>query len=313
MKKFLLFLFLPALGALVAYGQNDPNVPDKTTSGPEKKCCFRIASISLVTGFNGYREAGGMKGKTNFMDFEQDENFNNSGGMGPWNRQKNGGTHSRDYLYLEMGLQPYSKKSGDYNKKRELVIGIYYSGSDLLNKTSEDFSTLATDTFSYHSGLFQTDTIMRTRHTYREQANVLGVNVKYLYKTDPERRFSLFTGYGLGAGFTLDARSHETLSTDRAALVSFYNAEDLYKRFDEGVLLSSERQEVHKDNDKTIFASVYVPFGVNLRLCKKKDIWNQMNLFMRGDLGLEANIQLRHDVRFDPYMGCNIGFRFDFR
>jgi hypothetical protein len=310
MKKFILFLFVLAAFSLNSQSQNDPNAGNPQ---PEKKkaCCFKIGSLSISSGFSDYRTMG--RSDKDFEKPSKDQNNWQSGNMGFMMGNKGGGITSRKYLTLEIGLNPYSKKLGDYNKKRELSVGLYYSGSDLADKNSIEFASTAGDTFSYNSVMYQADTISRTQRTYLEKANVLGASIQYLYKTDPEKRISLFTGYGINAAYAITARIHESYTKDSAVVVNFYGSKPNLDGIDNGTFLGSDEQKVSYKAKPTLFASVFIPFGINFRLCQKKEIWNQMNIFIKGSVGLETEIVVNSKTHFNPYMGCSMGFKFDLK
>jgi hypothetical protein len=309
MKKFILFLFVFSAFALISQGQNDTNV---VKPQPVKKNgCFKLASISLDLGSNDYRIMN--HDDMGFGDSSNSLNKMHSGNMGSLLNNKGGNTLSKKELTMEIGLNPYSKKLGDYNKKQELLIGLYYSGSDIADINSMKYANTVGDTFSFNSVLYQTDTIARSEYSYRVAANVLGASVKYLFKTDPEKRFSLFTGVGINAAYAITAQIHERFTNDTAVVVNFYNTNPDINGFDNGSFLGGSEEKISRKAKSEIFASVFVPFGLNFRLCKTKEVWNQMNLFIQGRVGLETEIIVKGATHLNPYMGCSMGFRFNFK
>ncbi|MEI6124858.1 MAG: hypothetical protein WCQ95_14675 [Bacteroidota bacterium] len=312
MKKLILLLFAITAFTLSSQSQNETNSATTTTTG-QKKCCFKLSSIALDLGSNNYRTMTHHGDK----DFDIDKTLMNqpgwqSGNMNLSMNNNSGNTLNRKMLTFQIGLTPWSKKLGDYNKKRELLIGLYYSGSDLENHRSMDYAYTPGDTFSFNTVLYQTDTVSRIGHYNRIEANVLGASVKYLFKTDPEKRVSLFTGVAISAGYAITARQHESYTKDSAVVVSYYTNKPTFEGFDKGSFLGSEEIRSNIKAKSTIFASVYMPFGMNFRLCKTKAIWNQMNLFLEGSVGLQSQIVVKGATHFDPFMGCALGFKFNF-
>jgi hypothetical protein len=311
MKKIILFMFVLTAFALASHGQSDPN---SVNPKPEKKrACFKIASLSISSGANDYKAMGHSDKDFDFDKPSQGHNNWNSGNMDFMMGKNGNNTISRKQLNLSIGLNPYSKKLGDYNKKRELTIGLYYSGSDLINRKSTDYTSTIGDTFSFNSVIYQADTVARIQKSYIEKANVIGASVQYLYKSDPEKRFSLFAGYGINAGYAITAQIHEGYAKDSALVLNFYNAKPDYSGYYNGVFLGSEESKSSIKAQPTIFASVFLPFGVNFRLSKNKEIWNQMNLFIKGTIGLETEFVVNSQTHYNPYMGYSMGFKFDFK
>ncbi len=317
MKKLVLLLFVISAFAFTAQSQSISDTTKKHCEGKKccmkdgQKCCFKFTSISLSSGANKYRTLG--KEDFEFENPSKDNHSWNSGNKGSMMNFNSGNFTTRNQLTFEIGLNPYSKKLGDYNKKRELTIGIFYSGSNLEDRHGEYFASTPGDTFSINSVKYQTDTVSRTRKSFEIRANVIGASVQYLFKTDPEKRVSLFTGVGIDAAYAITANIHESYQKDSAVLLSFYNSSANYDQFGSGNFLGSEETKTFTKAEPTIFASINMPFGINFRLCKKKEIWNQMNFFIKGNLGLETEIVVHKNTHINPYAGCAFGFKFDFK
>ncbi len=305
--SFLLFIFLFAF-SLSNYGQN---VTNPSTPVPEKKKhCLTMSSLNISNQTNNYKTDEDHRDQGNLEQNGPPQNKPNDGFQGMKKDHGFSNSNSRKFLSLEIGFNPYSKKLGDYNRKREFLIGLFYSGSDLVNRNSTEFTSRPGDTLSFNSVMYQTDTLSKTHHTFRKEADVLGLSFQYLYKTDPEKMISLFTGYGMNVGYTINSRIYERNSKDSVVALNFYNALTNYSNFENSPRLGSEETIVSKNADPTLITSVYIPFGLNMRLCKTKEIWNQLNLFVKGVVGLEADINFGHNTHFLPYMGCSMGFKF---
>lgn len=309
MKKLILILVV-----LVGFGLNGMSQNDTVStkaSGSKKTCCMKFSSLSVDMASLKYRTLHNTD-----KDFDPMKDNNGNFNMGKGNSMMNGnnGTSTTGKeMTFEMGFNPYCKKLGDYNKKQEFVFGFFYSGSDLANQNSEKFSSTVGDTFSFHQVLYQNDTMIRSRSDYRESANVLGVTAKYLFKTDPERRFSLFTGIGLKFACTVTSRVYKRNSEDTAVVINYYNVKPNFGLFDDANNIGTSDTWYRGKAETTLFTSVFAPFGVNMRLCKKKEIWNQMNIFMQGIVGLELETKVKGGTHLNPFMGCSMGFKFDFQ
>jgi hypothetical protein len=239
-------------------------------------------------------------------------NNGNSGNKDEMDNKNGMNVNSRKQLDIQIGFYPYSKKLGAYDKSREMIIGLFYSGSDLRDRNSLTFTDRAGATFTNNSNFYQTDTISRTHKTFREKANVLGLSFQYLYKTDPERRISLFAGYGVKAGYALNARYFREYRKDSVAVINFAGANPKNLNFATGLPLGVEELSTSSTANTTFVTSVFIPIGINYRLSKTRDIWNQMSLFYEGSFGLESQIVVARRAHFAPYMGSSIGFKFTF-
>jgi hypothetical protein len=311
MKKIVLCLIVLSAFALKGQSQNEPNVVDPQSGS--KKACFKLASLSISSDVNDFPTMNHLdKG---FGMGQPSKGMNN---MFPGNTDFMKGNHagdmnSRKQLNLEMGFNPYSKKLGGYNKQREFDIGLTYSGSNLKDKNSNKFTSTPGDTFSHNSAIYQTDTIKRTHQVYRQEASVLGISAQYLYKTNPDKRVSLFTGYGLNIGYALTSRIYKKYSTDSVLVVSPYNVLASANDFSNGEQIGSEVQKTSGNAQPTFLTSVFIPVGINFRLSKTKEIWNQMNLFAKANVGLEAETAVSRRTHLLPYVGCSLGFAFNLK
>jgi hypothetical protein len=272
----------------------------------EKKGCFRLASISLSSGSNTYRNFENTEPE--FGHKSKDHYSWTEGNM----MKGSGNTVSKNQIVFELGLNPWSKKSGNYNKKQELTIGLIYTRSNYSNLISQEYFSTPGDTFTNNSVNYRTDTLLSTQIIHAQQANLLGIGVQYLFKTDPERRLSAFTGVGIDAAFSITSRIFETHLRDSAVAVGYLDSKPENYDINNGKFLG-ELQTIETITDPNFTTSIAIPFGLNLRLCKKKEILNQFNLVFKGSLGLEAEFIVNHKPHFNPFMGMSIGLKFDFK
>jgi len=309
MKKLILASIVLSVYALNVQSQNDPNKGNPQSG--DKKACLKISSLSVSTGVNDFSLIG--KDGRSFNGSPNDQNGLQPGNVKPMMDHRNGNFASGRQLNFEIGFNPYSKKLGDYNKKREITLGLYYSGANLADRNSMKFSIVPGDTFSHNSTTYQNDTIKRTHKSYREEANIIGISFQSLYKTDPDKKLSLFTGYGINLGYAVTARIYKRTSKDSAVVVNYYNTQTNYNEFNNGTLLGSEVLKTSSDAKPTILTSVFIPIGINFRICKTKEIWNQMNLFAQADFGLQAETVINRRAHFNPYVGYSMGFKFNLK
>jgi hypothetical protein len=309
MKKIVLLLIVFTAFAFAAQSQNATDTVK--TKSEVKKCCFRISNLSIASGVNKYRV------QSRFDDMYEDNGRNKEahfGKMGFRMENDNRNIRSRNYINLEMGLNPWSKKMGIYNRRQELTIGLYYSASNLEDSYYSSFATTPGDTFTFNTIKYKTDTLSRTEHYFARGADLLGARVEYLFKTDPEKRFSVFTGVGIDLSYTLRTEISESIVKDSSIVLNFYNNSSTMDFMNTQTNLGSEDiMHYFGKGDPTFFTGVYIPYGLNFRLCKKKEILNQFSLFMKGSLGLEAEFASNHKPRFNPFMGTSLGLKFNFK
>ena len=71
--------------------------------------------------------------------------------------------------------------------------------------------------------------------------------------------------------------------------------------YNNGELLGSYEQKTSMSAKPTFLTSIFIPIGVNFRLSKTKEIWDQMNLFAKADVGLEAVAAVNRRVQTSKY------------
>lgn len=184
-------------------------------------------------------------------------------------------------LTIQIGLHPMAKVTGQVKNRQTLRLGITAQG-------------VSTELYSTHTdSRYRKDTLLTTgsgstygyvdsvshRHVYADYTGTaIKLDAAYLWSTDPERRFSFYGGVGANAGVLLATStrvssnewSNEEITDTRGYTISGYS----YEAFDFG------RNKEEQFRNKTGWsASMFIPLGVDLRLAKKKNPWNQLHLF----------------------------------
>ena len=117
-------------------------------------------------------------------------------------------------------------------------------------------------------------------------------------------------------GYAISSQIYERIRKD-SMVVNFYAATQVtpthFDNFNNGLLLASDEQKIRRDAKSTLLASVFIPFGINLRLSESKAIWDQLGVFIKGSVGLETQVVAGHKTHFDPYMGMSMGLKFSIK
>lgn len=187
---------------------------------------------------------------------------------------------SSSLLTLQIGLHPADKVSGEVKKNRTLRLGltaqgiktqIYSSMMDRRFRMDTLLNSSSSSLFGYLDSVYHHD-------VYADYSGTaIKLEASFVYSTDPERRFSLYGGAGVNAGALINTRtdvsstewSTREITDSRGYLISdeWYQADELRSK------------EENYRNKSGWSASLFIPLGVDLRLGKKKDFWNQLHLF----------------------------------
>ncbi len=185
---------------------------------------------------------------------------------------------------LNMGLSFLNNKTGFYDPSRELIVGISYNSfRSNIAHYSRDAGISALDTFQSSSGdIIYTETSGGERLDYHATSEYLLLNVSYLFKTDRNKRLSMFSGIGTEIGHSI-SRTYDA---------SYYNRDLISYKKSNGESISSEVISYDQDFEaasveSSTLARLYVPIGINLRLSKKWAILESMSIFLQAKLGVQ--------------------------
>lgn len=214
-----------------------------------------------------------------------------------------------------VGFSPYNSKSESYYNKRELKLGIGYNSG--VRRSFNFFRNIEIpgDTFtSSNNNIIYLDTLIYSNYDYFEVIDELEIGITYLYKTDPEKRISLHTGYGIGLGFSiysgLNSSNYDDTSLVFTTIIDGTEYSS-YKAYDNNYY-SSDNRDRNVKTKNSVFIRTYIPFGLNIRLSKKHDILNQMNLFFQTKFGFEYQQIIDDNNYLRPFYGFGIGLKYDF-
>lgn len=302
MRKNILFVLV--LGTLSTYAQMDQVTIQKD---PDHNSWMKISSFNISMGNTYYKS-----NETTLNDLKGLASNNSS----IFNTPLDGYTSNANQMFkarqvnINIGFNPYDSKTGTYNRKREFLIGVNYQYGNRSSLDYKKLTTVAGDTFSSPNNKIYTDSLKKSKIRYTEQLGELDLNLAYLYKTDQDRRFSLYTGYGIMLGYSISADIHQSIKEgtrlyyDMNGVPVFYNG-----RYN--IDLSRTHQEV--DMAKSILIRPYIPIGANLRLCRNNHSSNTLNLFTQMQLGVEYQQYLNKSTyNITPFVNMSSGIRYNF-
>jgi hypothetical protein len=288
------------LATIAGFGQTKT----ENNTGPEKKGCMKLNSIYLNA--NKYSIQDELFGSDNynnndFLGFDMSKMYH----KGDYNSM--GGMLNVSQINIGVGLSPYCKKLGDYNKKQEFRIALSYTrGTRSLTDYSETFP-YAGETFVSPNGTINSDTLKTKSITTSERLTELGVDLSYVFRTDQKKVVSLFTGVGLNTGYAIT--SDLLTNTSYKARIVYNIAGD---KFDGSDNISKKEPESELGSvDASILLRPYIPFGINFRLAKTHKFFSKMNLYIQGQAGMEYQQMLNgSDYYIKPLMSMGFGIKY---
>ena len=145
---------LLVLGSLSAFAQNDPPAGQST---PEKSCGLKISSFNIGSGTSFYKSDGtDLNSMKSLASISSTTLFNTP--VDGYNLRSNHMFDARQ-VNLSIGFNPYDSKTGTYNKKRELLVGVTYQWGSRSSLNYSQNTTAVGDTFASGINKIYSDTV----------------------------------------------------------------------------------------------------------------------------------------------------------
>lgn len=182
-----------------------------------------------------------------------------------------------------------NKKEGVSKFNPLLRVGLaYYSKSGLNSGLYKSERTTFDKFTSAQTGqtVFLDSVSLKTLNmNYSSQQ--LRLDGSMIFRTDPEKRWSIYTGFGITVGMsfnaTTDIYSSKSDWVESRLINESIDDSYPYQRNDEDFVKESFR------NKSNFGASAFIPIGIDHRLGKKREIWKQLHVFAELRPGISIN------------------------
>jgi hypothetical protein len=188
-----------------------------------------------------------------------------------------------------MGMQFRNREKTGYKANPMLRLGLrFVSGSVMqstyLNSTQFTYDTLVS---SQSGQTIFVDSVFTTNYELNYRNTQLQFDGSLIFRTNPGNRVSIFSGFGLIAGASMNALTR--IDYYRLSQSQYRNSNgnilNDYNNFSSSGLSVSER---HK-NQTNLALSAYVPLGIDFRLGNKGELLRQTYLFLELRPGVNFN------------------------
>ncbi len=229
-------------------------------------------SVLLNGDFSGYTSYPYF---TSYAGYNSNNNYNSRNRMSPM-------------ASILLGIK-INKKNRETKFNPLLRIGLaYYAKSGMnsgLNKTERSTFDKFTSAQTGQTVLLDSVSIKTLYMNYASQQ--LRLDGSLIFRTDPQKRWSIYTGIGITAGISLNATT-DIYSTKSERVESRL----INQPIDEiGTYYGSNLDIVKESfrNKSNFGASAFIPIGIDHRLGKKRDIWKQLHIFAELRPGISIN------------------------
>ncbi len=190
---------------------------------------------------------------------------------------QSGGSISNTMFSVMLGIQFSDKQKTTYKANPLLRLGIIFSGTNLTNGLyKEDRKRYDTLTSSQTGQAVYVDSINSKNYSMNYSSQQLRFDGSLIFRTNPEARWSLFTGIGITAGFSFNTNTN-ILYSKYSKISSFPSSISSY----------SNLTENYKNKNNFAFSS-YIPMGIDFRIGKKREFWKRTHLFFELRPGINS-------------------------
>lgn len=144
-------------------------------------------------------------------------------------------------------------------------FNVEYLKSRLYNTESKPCDTLIS---TQTGNIYIIDSVKTQYCSMRYTSEQVHLDLSYIYQTNPNARFSGYVGIGASMGMSFNAQTiisyHEKISKESINYMAYSNT------------ISSTENYAAKGN-RSFWG--YIPLGVDMRIIKKKPIWNKIHLY----------------------------------
>jgi hypothetical protein len=176
------------------------------------------------------------------------------------------GSQGSNYQSLQLGLS--------FKKSPSPIWRIGISNVS-LGSISRDFSKTTTTTYdtltsSQTGQQYFLDSTYSENYNMRYSAQQLRLETSLIYRTDPTKRWSVYTGLGASFGVSYNAQTVvEYTSYNNASTMSEY-----YSTTEQG-----ESKLEYFENKMNFSTSIFIPMGVDFRMGKNREFWKRLHLY----------------------------------
>ncbi len=214
---------------------------------------------------------------------------------------------NRDYSSLDLqnnvnlsfGVGLKSKKTGEIRANQAMNVGLQLTS--LNNSLYSTFSseTIGTDTFKNNNGSgnqsIYTDTVKNKNFSSQFEAQILSLDVNYLFKSNTDRRFSFYTGIGFIAGLSLNSQVSSRYSEFTSVETRSNNNQNSSYGYSRSRFSDTDVYESEVIGSTNMwYTSAYVPIGLTYRLGKTNQFWNKLTLGL--DVRVGVNTLVYRDI-----------------
>lgn len=186
-----------------------------------------------------------------------------------------------------LGLQFSDGQKTAYKTNPQLRLGISYFSitsltHSLLKEEHKPYDTL----MSTQTGqTIYLDSTYNKSYGMNYSSEQLRFDGSLIYRTNPQARWSLFTGIGITAGLSINAKTDIYYNQIGGTETRNSNGTTTSSTYD----YSTDNNKIEKYKNKNNYGlTAYIPMGIDFRIGKKREFWKRTHLFFELRPGINS-------------------------
>jgi hypothetical protein len=218
------------------------------------------------------------------------------------------GMNTTNQVTMMIGMNFSDKEKTKIKGNPHLRVGLSYRGGSLISGNLYRTDRFSFDTLTSSGGTAYTvDSVFNNNYNMSYSTQQLHLDASLIFRTSPERRASLFGGIGVMAGMGINSRTTVDYNQSRGTLVNYPS----YQTDNFGMYVTNGDMTYASETirNKSVFGmNVYVPMGLDLRLCNRNEFWKRVHLSleMRPGLSLISSPELGLLTSFTSFHGLGL-------
>lgn len=248
-----------------SFGQDIPSTPSKKIS---------IQDVHVLQGISFAQNTNGTR--SDFESLAPQSVLLNSSTSG-FSNYDNYSRNLNSSFSVLLGFKLKKKHTSLLQTTPQFRLGIRYLSASSLASGIMKENRMRYDTLmsAQTNETILLDSVNTEIHQMTYTSEQLQLDGSLIFRTNPEERWSFFTGIGIAAGISINAFTEiqQSLFSTRELTFSSGRTVSDYSFYN-----GTSNTERHR-NTTHFGASAYIPLGIDFRIGKKSDLWRQTHLF----------------------------------
>ncbi len=189
-------------------------------------------------------------------------------------------------IQFNLCFTPYSLDKNKYIFNQEFNLGLNFTSGTRQKFVYDKEDEFHLDTIELNGFTVYNDSTIKSTYTYSEVIDEISINIMYLFKSNPKKVITFYTGLGLDLGLSIYSGTKlniEKDTTNYITTVSNKSDGSTTNLANHNYSITTENYQ----NNASFFARGFIPLGIDIRLSNKKAYLNQIHILAQSLLGLE--------------------------